>query len=294
MLRVRSEPLPSMGALAVGTIISIGQITMSLYNQLKLLALDLSPGESRRDECPVCSKREGFVITRTDDGDIIWICHRATCDLAPGRISSEGGMVSTTRAATVPKRPSGPTQEDIREQLVPLTDEHRAFLAERYGLLDEHLIKTTVLSHRTSGRVAFKIQGHDGHLRGWVLRDTTGAATTKALTRRLVPASEPLLSWYVSTPKGSTVLVVEDIPSSMRASKYLTSCAMISGGIGELSVKELAKYYRKVIWAFDNDNIRGAIKHQKRWGGWFKESTVLYLHKDLKDMREDELCHILT
>jgi hypothetical protein len=138
-------------------------------------------------------------------------------------------------------------------------------------------------------RVAYPIYGPMGVRRGWVLRAYYDCGPRwKALTR--LDVAEPHLSWYRPDPSEARTLVVEDIPSAVRAARYWPQVvAMCGGGIGPDYVQEITAFARDIVWAFDPDATANAIRHHRRYSIFFDSSSVLPLVADIKDMTEEEL-----
>ena len=127
--------------------------------------------------------------------------------------------------------------------------------------------------------------------RGWVLRSLGTAAHTKALS---YTGGEVGLSWYKTHPHAPTI-VVEDIPSALRASQYINSVALLGTGIGQVRAEEIAEHARNgVIMALDQDATGLSFRWARKWGLLWGDVTVLPLKQDLKDMNEQELKELLN
>jgi hypothetical protein len=123
--------------------------------------------------------------------------------------------------------------------------------------------------------------------RGWILRDIRGNARVKALT--YIDEGEEGLSWYKTSPHAPTVLV-EDIPSSVRASQYMNAVALLGTGIGLPRALEIAEYAsRPIIVALDQDATSLSFKWARKYSLLWGDVMVLPLKKDLKNMTEEEL-----
>ena len=122
--------------------------------------------------------------------------------------------------------------------------------------------------------------------RGWVLRDITGRSRTKALT--YIDEGQEGLSWYKTTPNAPTV-VVEDIPSAVRASRYVNAVALLGTGIGADRALEIAENSSSVIMALDNDALALSFRWARRYALLWGDVEVQPLKKDIKDMNEDDI-----
>ena len=129
--------------------------------------------------------------------------------------------------------------------------------------------------------------------RGWVLRDIRGMARTKALT--YIDEGEVPISWYKHQDKTQPLILVEDIPSAVRAAKYVSSVALLGTHLGIDRIEEIVQQnFTRVRIALDQDATEKAFRHLRKWGAFFNEVDVLPLPKDLKDMTEDELIKVIT
>jgi hypothetical protein len=125
-----------------------------------------------------------------------------------------------------------------------------------------------------------------------VLRALGTGARTKALT--YINDDEEGLSWYKTSPSAPTVLV-EDIPSSVRASKYMNAVALLGTGIGVARANEISNHaVRPICLALDQDATDLSFKWAKKYSLLWGDVRVLPLKKDLKDMDEEELCTTVT
>ena len=142
------------------------------------------------------------------------------------------------------------------------------------------------------GRVAMSVRSPRDTHRGWSLRALRTTRGTKALTYG--QDDEELLSWYRTHPGAPTVLV-EDIPSAVRASKYMNAVALLGTGIGLARATEIGEYATHgVIVALDQDAINLSFKWARMWGLLWGDVSVLPLEVDLKDMNEQELKELLN
>ena len=135
-------------------------------------------------------------------------------------------------------------------------------------------------------RVAYPIFSPLGARRGWVLRSYDASCQTKALTR--MDLDEPHLSWY-RTKSNDFCVVVEDIPSAVRASCYTDAVALCGTGCGPDYAMELAAHCPNIVWALDADATAQSIKLMRRYAMLFSTSNVLVLEQDFKNMTEEEI-----
>ena len=249
---------------------------MELANDILLEASTLSAGESVYLSCPACGESGKFSITATDDGGVLYHCFRASCSLhRGGRINGGGGS---------PRAVQGTRQRHRRweGELAPLGADARRRIA---GFDEDHFTTARAAWAVAEQRVAFPILSPVGERRGWVLRSYLGASP-KALTY-LDREDSLRLSHYPR--KRSMVVVVEDIPSAVRAARYMSSVALLGTSCNLESAEELARHYDHVVWALDADAVNQGRRLRREYNLVVRTSSVLLLAKDLKDMSEAEL-----
>ena len=249
---------------------------------IKLLASELEEGESRYFDCPSCGRPKKFSMTNVD-GRVLWHCFRPSCDLY------RGGITSTTGARLVHTR-SEPRKQAFTPyegELEPLTEEWEDYLEDKIGWTQEHRDVARPMYAPEEHRIAFPIFSPLGRRRGWCLRSYSGGEP-KGLTR--MDAEEPHMAWYMTHVGIPTALVVEDIPSAVRASKYCNAVALLGTGCNPDYAQEIAAHVRSVVWALDADATAHAIKLHRKYQLMFDSSTVLTLDQDLKDMSEEDVC----
>ncbi len=254
--------------------------------EVKLIASVLEEGEQTREVCPFChggSTGERSLNVTVRDGLILYNCHRASCPDGQGAIGSGIRVVRTTQ-----KRKQNFTPYE--GELAPLDDEWEAYLCKQIGWTGWHLEQGRPMYTPDMHRVAYPIFSPMGLRRGWVLRSYVPYERTKALTR--MDVAEPHLSYYRpnNTPH---VVVVEDIPSAVRAAKYADSVALCGSGCSTDYANEIAAHYRHVVWALDEDATAQAIRLMRQHALLFETSRVLVLERDLKDETEERLCEII-
>jgi hypothetical protein len=257
---------------------------MNYRTTIVLYATDLQPGDTLREICPRCdggsSNEKSLSISRLEDGNLVWQCFRAHCDEKAGA----GGQATHVirKVEQVKPRPvfEGTTQA--------LTEEHLEWITAKWGISEPPYWWYTP---DYGGRIAMSIRSPKYGHRGWVLRSPHSWAKTKALM--YVEEKEETLSWYKTNPNAPTVLV-EDIPSAVRASTYMNAVALLGTAIGISKALEVAENApRPIIIALDQDATDKAFVYGKRYGLMWDNPEILLLKKDIKDMEEEELCQTI-
>ena len=260
-----------------------------MQNHVKIVGAMLAEDETHRGECPECGHKDTLTITRKQDA-LVWNCYSASCH-SHGAIGGRRTLVANL-LHNKPDHTKAKTNPFLGE-LEPLPLEWEVYLNALVGFDSKHLALAGAYYAPFEHRIAYPIFSPMGARRGWCLRSYSLGVAPKSYT--YMDTVEPHLAWYRPHPKESRVIIVEDIPSAVRAARYFPQAvAMCGGGIGVSYVAEIAKYARNVTWAFDQDATISAIQHHKRYALLFDSSVVLPLPKDLKDMKENELCDILS
>ena len=244
-----------------------------------LSASSLELGETMRMPCPRCQgKGSTLSVTMKEDGVLVWQCFRAACQ---ERSAHGGGRTHSTSPRKMEPRftPYAGALRDCEERELE-------FLHRIVGWTEEHILRARPVWAIDEGRFAFPILGPLGVRRGWVLRSWAPGEWTKALTR--MDEDAPHMSWYPG-PGTTHTVIVEDIPSAVRAASYRPSIALCGTGCGLAYALEIAEHTQHVIWAFDEDATTQATAQCRRHSMLFESSCVMPLSMDLKDMSEPAL-----
>lgn len=273
---------------------------LQFYKEIRLDAEQMEFGQTLRTICPACkggtSREKSLSITLFSDMKVKFQCFRESC---PRKMR---GLFYLTNAEMITARNTPSALEGVKQRdkdpkrkkfdgpTYPLTDKERQFIFKAWG------IRTPRFWYHTAqfgGRVAMSVRSPLYKARGWVLRDLEGTARTKALT--YIWPEEVALSWYTHAYKPLRgTLLVEDIPSAVRAAPYMDAVALLGTGCGFDRATEIAKYGQlPIIIALDQDATSTAFEMLDRWGLRWNRSKVLPLKHDLKDMDEEGLKALL-
>jgi hypothetical protein len=257
---------------------------MKATSELMIEAEALEPGESKRITCVFCNGNgRTMSLSRTPEGTVVWNCFRASCE-AKG--AQGGGRLVRTRHK--------PREQKVRPytgELASLDDSQMEFLLDKIGWTDQHVAMARPRWAPEAGRFAFPIFGPMGVRRGYVLRSYDEFAEVKALTR--MDLAEPHMSWYCYHGDPNHVVVVEDIPSAVRAGMYAHAVALCGTGAGPDYINEIAAHARNITWALDADATSLAVKWHRKHSLLFDSSRVLPLEYDIKDMDEADVAALL-
>lgn len=260
--------------------------------EIEIAGESLLDGETTRGiTCPFChSLEKAFAITRVGN-EIRYICHRASCSEA-GVIG--GVHLSKTQAKRI-TQPGGLRLADIEHELVDeIPQDQKDIMHSKYGIAVEDM-DFWMKWYPPRSRVALAIHSHSfASPRGYILRSLNGVQPKGLTVIRKAPLETPAF-FYDSDGDRSTLLLVEDAFSAIRASHYVGAAALLGTNIPEPWLGELlrAKAKRYVL-CLDNDALGKSVLLYNKYRDVLPGLSVVHPPKDLKDMKEDELKQFLT
>ena len=254
-----------------------------MLDEIKLLSVGLEDGEHIRTHCPACNATEKSLSLSRDGDAVLYYCFRATCG-ASGATGSRR-LVRTKQDGFTPRAKKF---HPFEGELFEATQDWLDYLHEKVGFTIDHVNKSRLFV-TGDGRVAFPILSPMGIRRGYVLRAYDGTVP-KALTR--MDCEEPHTSYYMNGAS-TTIVIVEDIPSAVRVSKFISCAAICGTGLSPEAVQELSATTRNIVWALDADATGEAIRQNRKNRIYFDSSRVLTLPKDFKNMTDEEITECL-
>lgn len=249
--------------------------------ELEIEGADLQPGDSLRIVCPSCgggnSREKSLVMTRNDEGVLLFLCWRASCD-ARGVV---GGSPSRIAGLAVPRNRVYKVKPDPSGRFYHLDDEQAWSFVSPAAL-----IEFGVRYDPETNRMAFPVYGPTGLVRGWVLRALYSDQFPKVLS---VPTSaEPQLGWNLV--EGTSVVVVEDIPSAIRLREFgVRAVSVLGTHLTDEAADELITEAEQVVFALDRDAFKKSVALNEKLRIHFRDTAVLLLPKDFKDQQEEEV-----
>lgn len=266
---------------------------MNVSDELRLLAAGLEDGDNLYTVCPSCEGKGKFSI-KLEDGLAIYNCFRPTCALHGGgafRIT-QGDLVRTK---------SKPVEKDTtwRGVTEPLPDSVTRFYESHYHLDIWHVAAANIRWCADEQRAIWPMMHRFGYVIGYV-RKLIQPLRNQPKSLTSPNKGHGKLSWYPQHSKGigaikptDTVMVVEDVISAVRASRYTNAVSLNGSSMSIDEVTEVAGVYKNVLWALDKDATSTAIAMHKRYRLLFHSSQVVMLEQDIKNMQEPELAELM-
>lgn len=273
------------------------EVRRSKYDEYKAEVSEaygfLQEGESKRTEiCPKCkggSAHEPSFSVSKRDGGLLFNCFRASCGFR-GRTGvqfntarADGGARQNARAHTTNNHREPP-------KVSALSDAAKGTLGVRYGLAPEE-VEALGWGITSEDRLFIPLRGWDGSDLGYVGRRLGEGLGPKALTRSNTPDA---MAWY---PKGGSdkLIIVEDIFSAVRASKYENAVALLGTHMNQARADAIKEFVGSgtVYLCLDADAFNKAIKLAFTFKNTIPSLKVKKLSKDIKDLDETSLQYLI-
>jgi len=249
----------------------------------------LGEGVTKQLICPFCKEDwevqgkplawkpcKSMSVTR-EDTLILYHCFRAGCSYGRGAIH----LLDFTKKPLL-KEPSFKPQE-YKYRTVPALSNH---LDSKITLSLNEIAAQHIRYAQDRKTVVFPIFDSFGKEVGVVDRSYQGR-DPKAITYWFNDV--PKIHFPLGVPNKGKILLVEDIPSSIRAAPYIKSAALLGTSLTPTVLRHLRQFYDDVYIALDEDATGKALAMQKRYQLFFRNFSVVILSKDLKNMTDDEI-----
>lgn len=262
--------------------------------QLALEGAALECGESVRMVCPFCSggstNERSLVLTHTDDGALLFICHRDHCGVR-GSLGGIGGV----RSLDVGAQPRNRLRPEPQSGVLALSPLDVWAPEQRGACMVAWHLKYVPSSWRWSRhlqRVAMPVLSPTNLVRGYVCRQLDPRVPGPKTLNYKDVFDQPWLHW--AEAGAGRVWVVEDIPSSHRIvqNSLDSACALMGTYASADVLEEILEVARgrPILVALDKDAIQSSIKLMEtlrlRHSG---PVMAIVLPKDIKNMTEKEL-----
>jgi hypothetical protein len=261
---------------------------MNARDTLLLQYEGLSDGTSLAGElCPACdggSTKEGSLSVSKREGLLLWQCHRASCGFA-GAASSSGQTYQRTEEQA---KDWGAIGRQVARECSMVATQYRELLASKYFITENHISKYGLGWDDRSQRLVLPVQDVRSERLGVVLRSLNGASP-----KTFKYTEEGALAWYIN-PATTSIIIVEDQLSAIRASDYLTSVALLGTHLNEARISEIRNRSGggHVYLALDADAWSKAIDYTIAYRSRLK-LQLLKLTKDIKNHDPEELAALL-
>ena len=245
--------------------------------------LELSEGESVRQNCPECGGRNTFTATRKQ-GNIIWNCYKASCDCS-GTMRKNYSMdtiVSKMRQKQVKKKVAYPSFQIPDHFLDVLYTEHEEYLRSIHASNAETMLDIK------ENRVVFLIRDPETY-------ELVGAIG-RAMNKHKLPKWKRYdrnsdLLYFSGT--GTTGVLVEDVASACAVGNAgYTGIALLGTSLHDNHIHRLLRFQHLIV-ALDKDASNKAIKIKKRLDD-YRNTSVVLLPDDLKYFPPSDIQVILS
>lgn len=273
--------------------IAVTNLHSELGNRLEIKAsvMHIPLGATTNDiACPWCGHSKSFSVTKTFRGDILFLCHRAACGES-GYIRDRDGSVRN-RGTPPEGRVFTPRMFDT--PTIRVEGNQLTYLMDTYGLSDDEISWAGWLHCPSTNRLAMPVYSPLGVRRGVVTKALSAGQVPKNLTYKEV--DEPWMGWYLrdlvaipnSQDKYGTLVVVEDLISALKASRFYPTVALMGTHISHNMLMELVGLGDRIVLSLDSDATQKAYDYTERFAVYGNFRTVP-LSKDVKDMTQEEL-----
>lgn len=246
--------------------------------QVKELAAGMGPWESKRVDCPFCSKGDNSLsITRTPVL-ILYNCYHASCG-AHGGIG--GVKVQSFRLETLKEF----TPRPYTGVILPI--DQRAFegVLDLYGITPQVIEQQGIGYNPTIDRVIFPLFTYGGYVWGHLAKAVEQGIKPKTL---LYKANDvPTLHFPIQSITSDRLVLVEDVVSAIRVVGIGDPCAALLGThLSEeivLYIKSLG--FNRIAMMLDPDATNKSIAYAKKFGGLLN-FEVIPLSKEIGDPKD--------
>lgn len=273
---------------------------MSTTLSISELAKLLTEGELLRDVCPFCcggASGEVSFSMRREQNTARYKCFRATCN-ASGKYIYKGDQVIRNASGAPPdihaKRYALPS--------LPLDVSMASYLGYKFQIPRQTLLHYTFAS-TADNRLIIPIRDVMGRVVGEELKNYPIVSCNHGAlkTQILVDKGVPVMSWYNRSyplvngqdsiqPDATTLVIVEDQISAVKASILCHSVALLGVGLTVDKIAEIADVgYKSVLLALDSDAFTASVRNFRNAHALIDNLRIVRLTKDIKDMEYHDI-----
>lgn len=236
--------------------------------------LGLSQGESKRFDCPSCGHKKTFSVTN-QNGTFMWNCFHAECTVKGRtdlRITRDNALDTLSKTTQQNSRDVPFEKPKSWSRMIPSRGLDYVNLVNTSGRYDD------IYFDVVRDRLVYPIYDSLGILVDGVGRTMTGQRP----------------KWYrygnyhggFRIGTSDTAVVVEDVPSAVSISEWVSGYALLGTSLRERHITELSTYKRVVV-ALDKDATDKALTMTRALNS-ILPTGILMLDKDLKTLGDDE------
>jgi hypothetical protein len=238
--------------------------------------------------CPSCdggaNGDKSLAVTSTN-GTLLWICYRASCGFKG--VHSIGASAFGKRQKHETKKSKALLGKMYALRSHALPDEIKEYLASKYNLYNEDFSRAHLGWEENQKRLVLPLLDVNGGCTGAALRSLSGAKP-KALTY----AEPSQMAWY-KNPTSTSLVIVEDQLSAIKASRYINAVALLGVNLNSDRARTIASEgFDNVYLALDKDALAISIKSAASLRSTLRVE-VLSLQKDIKDMQDNDIKTLL-
>ncbi len=263
-----------------------------LYPHTVLQTLDeieLDIGESKRMNCPFCSGKYTFTISRMEEGVVLYNCYRATCYVRGKRERKlYGADLKKKLDKTVQKGYN--FKSDVHFTVITNNNRAIKWLQDRYALEAFVHNRVDIKWDAAAERIAFMMKEN-----GEII-DAIGTPLNKKKWWRYGSSKEGLIVPHygeysehpIYTP---SVGLVEDAPSACNISNIMDALAMCGVQLTDEMRIKIFENWSQAIIILDPDAQGRALKIKRQLDS-FVDTHILSLSDDAKNIPTRELKEI--
>lgn len=255
---------------------------------IKAEVTELPIGATTNDvKCPWCNQSKSFAVTKSHKGDILFMCHRASCGQS-GYIRERGVRGPATQGWKF-------TPRVYNDTTVLLEGDRLSELVSAYRLSETEIHWAGWLYAPGRGALVMPVYSPHWARRGVVTKFFDPTTIPKTITYKEV--DDVWMGWYIrdgvaapdSKGKYSQVIVVEDAISCLKASRYAPAVALYGTHLNMEMLKEILSVAGdEIVLCLDKDATQKAYNYSRQFAVYGNFRTIP-LSKDLKDMNTEEL-----
>jgi hypothetical protein len=248
---------------------------------IKNLAINLGIGDSTGNLlCPFCNggdeKEHSFSVIRYRT-IIYYKCYRAKCN--------QSGVIPTIPNTFIPEAKPKKLKK-YKGYTSSLTKEDESYLFYLWGLIPEELSSQRFRKDDGSGDLVMPLFTYEGYNSGVILRRLDGR---RPKTLPFWSEDVPKVHFPLVKEHTKSVFIVEDIPSAIKAARYMSSAALCGTNLSEDMISLLSTKFDTVYLALDADATEKAIKYRNKYCLGFRNFVVIPLSKDVKNMQDKDV-----